>query len=162
MGALLQIGDVASETGLTVDTIRFYERKRLLQRAARSSGGSRLFSQSDVADLAFIRNAQELGFSLQEIRDLLTLKNARPPDCREMEILLELKIASVRTKISALRKLERELSGAMMRCQANLRRRNGKVEACPALSDISQRKERRGHDSGIAVLPRDVQIMTGR
>jgi hypothetical protein len=48
-----------------------------------------------------------------------------------MEILLELKIASVRTKISALRKLERELTGAMMRCQANLRKRNGKVEACP-------------------------------
>jgi DNA-binding transcriptional MerR regulator len=79
MGALLQIGDVASETGLTVDTIRFYERKRSLQRAARSSGGFRLFSQSDVADLAFIRNAQELGFSLQEIRDLLTLKHAGLP-----------------------------------------------------------------------------------
>jgi DNA-binding transcriptional MerR regulator len=66
MGALLQIGDVASETGLTVDTIRLYERKRLLHRAAPSSGRFRLFSQSDVADLAFIRNAQELGISLQE------------------------------------------------------------------------------------------------
>jgi DNA-binding transcriptional MerR regulator len=140
MGALLQIGDVAGETGLTVDTIRFYERERLLHRAARSSGGFRLFSQADVADLAFIRNAQELDFSLQEIRDLLTLKNARPPHCGEVETLLEHKIASVRAKISALRKLERELTRAMMHCQANLRRRNGKVEACPALSDISQRK----------------------
>jgi DNA-binding transcriptional MerR regulator len=82
MGALLQIGDVASQTGLTVDTIRFYERERLLHRAARSSGGFRLFSQSDVADLEFIRNAQELGFSLQEIRDLLTLKNTRPSRLR--------------------------------------------------------------------------------
>ncbi|HEY2467262.1 MAG TPA: heavy metal-responsive transcriptional regulator [Terracidiphilus sp.] len=140
MGALLQIGDVASETGLTVDTIRFYERERLLPRAARSNGGFRLFSQSDVADLEFIRNAQELGFSLQEIRDLLNLKNARPRDCGEVEMLLEHKIASVRTKISALRKLERELSRARMRCRANLRGRNGKVEACPALSDISQGK----------------------
>lgn len=140
MGVLLQIGDVAGETGLTVDTIRFYERERLLQRAARSSGGFRLFSESDVADLEFIRNAQELGFSLQEIRDLLTLKNARPPDCGEVEILLEHKIASVRAKISALRKLERELTRTMMRCQANLRGRNDEVEACPALSDISQRK----------------------
>lgn len=140
MGALLQIGDVASETGLTVDTIRFYERERLLQRAARSSGGFRLFSQTDVADLEFIRNAQQLGFSLQEIRDLLTLKNTRPADCGGVEILLEHKIASVRAKISALRKLERELAGAMMRCQANLRRSKGKVAACPALNDISQRK----------------------
>jgi MerR family mercuric resistance operon transcriptional regulator len=140
MGALLQIGDVASETGLTVDTIRFYERERLLHRTARSSGGFRLFSQSDVADLEFIRNAQELGFSLQEIRDLLTLRNARPPDCGEVEMLLEHKIASVRAKISALRKLERELTRAMMRCQANVLRNNGKVEACPALSDISKGK----------------------
>ena len=143
MGALLQIGDVASETGLTVETIRFYERERLLQRAARSNGGFRLFSQSDVADLAFIRNAQELGFSLHEIRDLLTLKNARPPDCSEVEMLLEHKIASVRAKISALRKLERELTQAMTRCQANLHKRNGKVETCPALSDISQRNRKK-------------------
>ena len=154
MGALLQIGDVATETGLTVDTIRFYERERLLQRAARSSGGFRLFSQSDVADLAFIRNAQELGFSLQKIRDLLTLKNAEPPDCGEVEIMVEHKIASVRAKISALRKLERELTRAMIRCQANLSRKNGKVEACPALSDLSQGKERRGHDTGIALSSR--------
>lgn len=140
MGAFLQIGDVASETGLTADTIRFYERERLLRRAARSSGGFRLFSQSDVADLEFIRNAQELGFSLQEIRDLLTLKNVGPADCGEVETLLEHKIGSIRAKISALRKLERELTRAMMGCRANLRRRNGKVEACPALSDISRRK----------------------
>lgn len=60
MGFLLQIGDVANETGLSIDTIRFYERERLLQRAARSSGGFRLFSSEDVADLTFIRNAQEL------------------------------------------------------------------------------------------------------
>ena len=140
MGALLQIGDVASETGLTIETIRFYERERLLHRATRSSGGFRLFSQSDVADLAFIRNAQELGFSLHEIRDLLSLKNAQPPHCSEVEILLEHKIASVRAKISALRKLQRELTRAMKHCQANLRQSNGKVEACPTLSDFSQRK----------------------
>ncbi|HEY2472486.1 MAG TPA: MerR family DNA-binding protein [Terracidiphilus sp.] len=144
MGALLQIGDVASETGLTVDTIRFYERERLLQRAARSSGGFRLFSQSDVDDLAFIRNAQELGFSLQEIRDLLALKNVRPSDCGEVEMLLEHKIASVRAKISAMRKLERELTRTMKRCQTNLHRSKGKVQACPALSDISQGKGKRG------------------
>jgi DNA-binding transcriptional MerR regulator len=144
MGTVLQIGDVARETGLTADTIRFYERERLLGRAARSGGGFRLFSQSDVADLAFIRNAQELGFSLQEIRDLLTLKKAKPPDCGEVEMLLEHKIAAVHAKISALRQLERELRRAKTRCRENLHRRNGNVEACPALSDISRRKGNRG------------------
>ena len=107
MSAHLQIGDVAAQTGLTVDAIRFYERERLLRTAARSSGGFRLFSQSDVDDLAFIGNAQELGFSLQEIRELMALKNAPHPDCKQVEQLLDHKITAVRAKIAALRNLER-------------------------------------------------------
>lgn len=141
MGALLQIGDVAGRTGLSADTIRFYERERLLHRAARSNGGFRLFSESDIADLEFIRNAQELGFSLDEIRDLIVLKNARFPDCERVEKILEHKISSVRAKIAALRKLERDLVQTMVRCQANLRKaEQGKPEDCPALSEISQKK----------------------
>jgi DNA-binding transcriptional MerR regulator len=145
MGALLQIGDVANETGLSADTIRFYERERLLHRAARSRGGFRLFSKSDVADLAFIRNAQELGFSLPEIRELIDLKNARTPDCRRVEKMLEHKITSVRAKIAALRKLEHDLQRTKVRCQANLRNaEQGNAEDCPALSEISQTKGRKG------------------
>jgi DNA-binding transcriptional MerR regulator len=144
MGAFLQIGDVVSETGLSADTIRFYERERLLPRATRSSGGFRLFSPSDVTDLQFIRSAQELGFSLGEIRDLLTLRNTEHPDCARVEKMLEGKIASVRTKIAALCKLERELKRTMIRCQANLRRiKDGEAEACPALNEISHAGERK-------------------
>jgi DNA-binding transcriptional MerR regulator len=145
MGAFLQIGDVANETGLTVDTIRFYERERLLKAATRSSGGFRLFSRADLADLTFIRNAQELGFSLHEIRELVELKNTRNPDCAHVERMLEEKVASVRAKVTALRKLERELNHAMIRCQANLRTvANGNAKDCPALNDISRNKGRRG------------------
>jgi len=141
MGALLQIGDVASQTGLSADTIRFYERERLLQRPSRTTGGFRLYSKSDIADLDFIRSAQNLGFSLQEVRDLLALRNSRHPDCSQVEKMLEGKIASVRAKIDALRTLERELRRTMSRCQANLRKADqGKVQDCPALSDISQTK----------------------
>jgi len=142
--AFLQIGDVVSQTGLSADTIRFYERERLLHRPARSSGGFRLFSKSDVEDLAFIRSAQELGFSLQEIRDLIGLKDARYPDCERVEKMLEHKISAVRAKITALRRLERDLAQTMIRCQANLRKvEEGKPEICPALSKISQRKGRK-------------------
>jgi DNA-binding transcriptional MerR regulator len=143
MGTLLQIGDVASQTGLSVDTIRFYERERLLHTAARSNGGFRLFSKSDVDDLAFIRNAQELGFSLQEIRDLVGLKNTRHPDCNQVEQLLTHKIATVRTKIAALRKLERELQQTMIQCRSNLLNATSDKADCPALSDISHRNERK-------------------
>jgi MerR family mercuric resistance operon transcriptional regulator len=144
MGAFLQIGDVASETGLSADTIRFYERERLLPRATRSSGGFRLFSPSDVADLQFIRSAQELGFSLEEIRDLLALRNTEHPDCGRVEKMLEDKIVAVRTKIAALRRLEHELKRRMIRCQAHLRRvKQGEGKACPALSEISRAGERK-------------------
>lgn len=141
MVGLLQIGDVAAQTGLTVDAIRFYERERLLLHAARSSGGFRLFSKSDVEDLDFIRNAQELGFSLHEVRELITLKRTAHPDCRHVEQLLEQKIAVVREKISTLRKLERELRRAMVNCESNLR--HGRSEDCPVIAEISQAKGRK-------------------
>jgi DNA-binding transcriptional MerR regulator len=69
----IQIGQVARETGLTVDAIRFYEKQRLLKPAPRTEGGFRLFSGQDLQQIQFIRRAQELGFSLSEIRDLLVL-----------------------------------------------------------------------------------------
>lgn len=139
MSGFLQIGDLAGKTGLSADTIRFYERERLLGRAARSGGGFRLFSQADVADLRFIRNAQKLGFSLGEIRDLVALRNTHHPDCGHVEKMLEEKIAFVRSKIDALRELERELKSTMIRCQTNLRRAEpGKAGDCPVLSEISQ------------------------
>lgn len=144
MNGFLQIGDVAAQTGLTADAIRFYEREQLLHAAARSSGGFRMFTASDVADLTFIRNAQELGFSLQEIRELLDLKQASHPDCRHVEQLLERKIAIVRGKIAALRKLERELHRAVANCESNLRHAPlGGMKDCPVLSDISQTKGKR-------------------
>ena len=70
----IQIGRVAKEIGLTVDAIRFYEKEGLLKSPARSEGRFRLFGPDDVRNLKFIRKAQELGFSLQEIRELLVLQ----------------------------------------------------------------------------------------
>jgi MerR family Zn(II)-responsive transcriptional regulator of zntA len=132
MNGLLQIGDVAERTGLTADAIRFYEREQLLHAATRSSGGFRLFSDSAVEDLNFIRNAQDLGFSLIEIRELLALKHASHPDCRVVEQLIEHKIEIVRGKIAALRKLERELREAAADCKSNLSRvTNGRAKDCP-------------------------------
>src|SRR5579859_4373947 len=141
MNGLVQIGDVAARTGLTVDAIRFYERERLLHAAARSSGGFRLFSGGDIEDLTFIRNAQELGFSLDEIRELLNLKHASHPDCSQVEQLLEHKIGIVRGKIAALRRLERDLRRAAADCKLNLRRvSDGPTESCPVLAEISHPK----------------------
>ena len=71
---VLQIGRVAQRTGLSADTIRFYEKAGLLPRPARSSGGYRLYGEHAIADLEFIQKAQRLGFSLNEIRELFHLR----------------------------------------------------------------------------------------
>jgi DNA-binding transcriptional MerR regulator len=144
MNGLLQIGEVAARTALTPDAIRFYERERLLRASTRTSGGFRLFSASVVEELTFIGNAQELGFSLQEIRELLDLKRASNLDCGHIEQLLENKIAIVHGKIAALRKLERELQRAVSECQSNQRNGSGRpVDDCPVLSGIAHAKQRR-------------------
>lgn len=106
--------------------------ERLLESATRFSGRFWLFSHADLADLAFIRNAQELGFSLYEIHELVGLKNAGHPDCDHVERMLEDKVSAVCVKITALQKLEHELNQAMIRCHANLLDvANGSANHCP-------------------------------
>jgi len=70
----VQIGKVASQTGINIDAIHFYERGGLPAKPARSEGGYRLYHQQDIQHLKFIRRAQALGFSLQEIRELLLIQ----------------------------------------------------------------------------------------
>ncbi len=134
----LQIGVVARETGLTVDAIRFYEKSGLLKRPPRSEGGFRLFRQKDLEDLRFVRKAQELGFSLDEVRDLLLLQSESAGACGHVREMLELKLAGVREKIAALRKLETGLSEALRKCKRELRHsRSSPGESCPVLDEIS-------------------------
>lgn len=102
-----------------------------------------MFSGSVVEDLTFIRNAQGLGFSLQEIRELLDVKRASHSDCRHVEQLLEHKLSVVHTKIAALRNLEDGLTRAVDNCKSNLRSRNdGPADDCPVLSGMSHAKGR--------------------
>ena len=69
-----KIGQVAQKTGLSIDTIRFYEKQGLIGESARTEGGFRLFGSGEIETLKFVRKAQELGFSLSEIRELLILR----------------------------------------------------------------------------------------
>jgi DNA-binding transcriptional MerR regulator len=71
---LMRIGQVSKQVGVSIDAIRFYEHNRLLAAPTRSEGGFRLYSSDDVAALQFIRNLQTLGFSLNEIRDFVSLR----------------------------------------------------------------------------------------
>ena len=142
----MQIGTLAQQTGLTVDAIRFYERSGLLKRASRSASGFRMFSPKHIQDLKFIRRAQDLGFSLQEVRELLFLQDGEVPACSHVREFLNQKVADVRAKIDALRRLEKSLAGAMRNCDQELSKSGAHHEEhCPVLDDFAHAIARREH-----------------
>jgi len=85
--ASIQIGELAKRTALSIDAIRFYEKRQLLSKATRSSGGFRLYSTDDLERLLFIRQIQRLGFSLREIRELLDLRAKKVDACETVREL---------------------------------------------------------------------------
>jgi DNA-binding transcriptional MerR regulator len=131
----IRIGKVSQETGLSIDTIRFYEKQGLLDRPLRSEGGFRLFDAEDIQRMQFIRRAQQLGFSLAEIRELLVLQREHEP-CIHVRELLEAKLKSVRSKIQELRALEEQLAERLRKCNRKSRTHAGN---CPVLEEIAHR-----------------------
>jgi DNA-binding transcriptional MerR regulator len=134
----VQIGRVAEETGLSVDAIRFYEKQRLLDRLPRTEGGFRLFGREAIERIRFIRSAQQLGFSLPEIRDLLVLKRDHGEACSHVRELLRGKLGTVREKVQELRALERQLIRSLPKCEANRKPEGACLEdECPILKDAA-------------------------
>jgi DNA-binding transcriptional MerR regulator len=134
----IQIGKLARETGLTVDAIRFYEKQQLLKPAPRSEGGFRLFSGQDVEQIQFIRRAQQLGFSLGEIRELVLLRGERVEACPHVRDMLASKLEAVRQRILELRKLESQLAADLKRCERRLLACMENHEPCPVLEEIAK------------------------
>lgn len=139
VGQAARIGQVARETGLSIDTIRFYEKQGLLKHSGRTEGGFRVFGPDQIRSLKFIQKAQELGFSLAEIRELLILQADHVPACSHVKELLEGKLSAVERKIKELRNLEHSLKVALRKCKRGLRTSGpGHEERCPVLEEISQ------------------------
>jgi DNA-binding transcriptional MerR regulator len=143
MGPSLHIGKVAKRTGLSVDAIRFYEKAGLLPRPARTEGGYRLYHEREVTDLEFIQKAQQLGFSLNEIRELFSIQRHQNEVCIHVRDLIAAKLGAVRAKIAELQKLETDLAGALRLCSTALRKPSKPRDCCPALLEISTARPRR-------------------
>lgn len=105
------IGEVATRTGLTVPTIRYYERIGLVRPPARSAAGYRRYGDATVEELAFIRKAQTLGFSLEEIAQILALSRAGRAPCQHVLDLARRHLAAVDDRIRQLTGLRRQLAG---------------------------------------------------
>jgi len=143
VGKRMLIGHVAKQTGLSVDTIRFYERNKLLAMPTRSQGGFRLYSPDDLAALQFIRSLQTLGFSLNEIRDFLSLRTNDLRACSAVRNMLDQKLRAIHAKRIALATLENELKSALTKCNSQLKRSNEKKNGrCPVLTVFDKSKHK--------------------
>jgi DNA-binding transcriptional MerR regulator len=116
----IQIGEVAQLTGLSIDTIRFYEKQSLLSIPKRTASGYRLYEQVDVDRLQFISRAQTLGFSLQEIHELVLIEAGTEPACSHVRDLIASKVVQVRSKLAELEQIESRLLMASQQCNAAL------------------------------------------
>jgi DNA-binding transcriptional MerR regulator len=141
--ALMQIGQIAARTGMGIDAIRFYERNGLLAAPTRSEGGFRLYSSDDLSILQFIRSVQTLGFSLNEIREFLSLRTNGLRACSEVRKRLDHKLKDIHAKRVALVHLEEELKAALIKCNAQLKRNRGKKSGrCPVLTVLGKSKRK--------------------
>jgi len=123
------VGLLARSAGVNVETIRFYQRKGLLPEPAKPLGGIRHYDSSVLARLRFIKAAQRLGFSLEEVGDLLKLGDGS--SCREAREQAERKLADVRGKIAELSRIEGVLADLVERCCVA----RGKVR-CPLIAEL--------------------------
>ena len=130
------IGELSKHSGVNVETIRYYERIKMLPAPPRTATGRRVYGATDLRILAFIRRSRELGFSLDEIRALLGLGAPGKPSCREVKEIAAHHLRDIRAKISDLAKLERLLAKTISRCSGN------RVPDCPVLDilDIQRSK----------------------
>lgn len=131
--ALLAIGDLSRRTGVHIETIRYYERIAMLPAPERAANGRRVYGPSAVRRLAFIRRARELGFTLDDVRLLLTLPDEEAGQmCAQGRELAERHLAEVRAKLEDLRAMERVLADMVRRCQVD-----GEAVGCPLIDALS-------------------------
>jgi len=128
---LLTIGELAKATSVHVETIRFYQRRGLLAEPERPPGGIRRYGAPDSARIQFIKSAQKLGFSLDEVIMLLTLEDGT--QCNEASKIAQQKLSEVRSKLADLRRMEKTLSKLIGECEKG----KGKI-CCPIISSLQE------------------------
>ncbi len=123
-------GALARQAGVNIETIRYYEKIRLMPEPYRTGNGYRVYDDADLKRLSFIRRCRELGFSLDEVRDLLGLVDGGDYTCAEVRDLSIVRLGDVRQKIRDLRKMERTLKEMVSQCDGGL------VPECPIVDRL--------------------------
>jgi len=132
----LTIGKLSGLTGVNIETIRYYEKIKVLPIPSRSKNGRRMYGPMERRILAFVRRSRELGFSLDERRALLRLGGPEKASCREVRQIAAHHLNDVRTKINDLRKLERLLTKTVAQCTSTT------APECPVLDILDVQRSK--------------------
>jgi len=130
-------GEIAKQGRVNIETIRYYERRGLLPKPPRSASGYRLFSPEDARRVRFIKQAQELGFSLDEIQELLALRVSSKGTQGEVRKLAEAKIADIDEKMKSLCSMKNALERLTAACCGG----SGAISDCPILESLGAEEE---------------------
>lgn len=131
----LKIGELAQACEVSRDTLRFYERERLLPAPRRSASGYRLYREEDGARVRFVRRAQAMGLTLDDIRELLRARTLKTPEqCRRVAARLGARVAAVDEKIAQLQAFREELVKKLRLCERAAERE----ECCPVIFDLGR------------------------
>jgi Cu(I)-responsive transcriptional regulator len=133
MNSTFRIGDLAKHTGVKVVTIRYYEQVGLLPTCERSSGNYRVYASEHLKRLRFVRRCRELGFSLEQIKEMLLLSSAGSPTCAEVCNVAANHLRDVESKIADLKRLASELQ--LIRSSCNGRRSSRECRIIAALAE---------------------------
>lgn len=112
----LTIGQVAKHVGISRDAIRMYEQQRLIEKPERANNGYRIYSKTVIARLHFIQKAKTMGFSLNEIGELLAIKRTAVNTCEQVRAEAEAKLVDIEKKISDLNRLKKAISILIRTC----------------------------------------------
>jgi Hg(II)-responsive transcriptional regulator len=135
----MTIGKVAQRTGVGIETVRFYEREGLLQEPQRRASGYRQYDESVIARLRFIRRAKELGFTLKEIIDLLSLRVDPAASRADVKRRAQVKIADIDQRIQSLRRMRKALAKLTAACSGH-----GTTSECPILEAMGRKENGNG------------------
>jgi len=129
----MNIGQLARQAGVPIDTVRYYERQQLLPTARRSPAGYRVFDQQALQRLRFIRRAKTLGFTLDEIAELLALSARREQDMSSVREAAAARLADVDQRLRELRRIRDALAGLVEACPGH-----GDLADCPIMAALQE------------------------
>lgn len=133
----MKIGQLAKRAGVNVETIRFYERKGLITQPSRHTGGYRQYPHEAIVKIRFIKRAKELGFSLTEIAELLSLQANPRATCADVKLRAESKISTIHERMKDLQKIKRSLEQLASACKGS-----GPLNDCPIINCFETRNKK--------------------